>query len=423
MEEFWTEHITKTSEGEQFTCDKCHSKNTLHLGTAIHIFVCPTCGKVFSAHIKKYENTKNTAIKDFHLLLPIGAKGELEGILYTVIGYAEKKERNKPYVRWEEYVLYGEDKRIVFLNQINGHWVFITECKGPENYSRSTETIEFEGRTYSYYYAYGYACSHIRGEFPYDVVNLANTKIYEYINAPYFFSAEYKQNDLTFFKGHYIRPRKVKKAFQEHIVNMPNREGIGACQPFLFGINSFKFNSLCAFLILVTFPFVELFRPETKNRSPLTTLSSNYIVPTDGQKIVSESFVINEDASLLRFDSYCNVSNDWAEAEINLINETTGKEQNFFTGVEFYSGYDDEGRWVEGNTSKSDYIGGLEKGRYHIETIFSGASALSHSNYEIAAFIDTALSRNYWICVTLLLSLAILIYVGNFNFEKQKMDE
>ena len=58
------------------------------------------------------------------------------------------------------------------------------------------------------------------------------------------------------------------------------------------------------------------------------------------------------------------VSNSWLYVSGALINEETGRLDDFDLEVSFYSGRDSDGAWTEGSTSATSYVTRIPPGRY-----------------------------------------------------------
>jgi hypothetical protein len=64
------------------------------------------------------------------------------------------------------------------------------------------------------------------------------------------------------------------------------------------------------------------------------------------------------------FDVAAGVSNDWAYAALDLVNEDTNGVVSFDANLEYYAGVDDGESWTEGSRSASEVIGPVEPGHY-----------------------------------------------------------
>src|SRR5688572_23592906 len=84
-------------------CPKC--SNELHLTTHAQArnIVCEKCDRLFEIRSKGLLSVKQFE-KATTYLIPIGAKGRLNDILYQVVGYILYQERDST-ARWQEYLL------------------------------------------------------------------------------------------------------------------------------------------------------------------------------------------------------------------------------------------------------------------------------------------------------------------------------
>ncbi|HKC68396.1 MAG TPA: hypothetical protein VKG26_09205, partial [Bacteroidia bacterium] len=303
------------------------------------------------------------------------------------------------------------------------HWIFLKECGRPINFSEKTVCHEFEnldGLTYKIYSSYYQITETATGEFPYDVIDVKKRFSREYVCAPYIFTYEHFNNEKTYFQGQYVTPSELKKAFSDTDLTLPSREGIGSCQPFYLKINHNSFLKFSLwFFALTIIPFFLAF--DSRVAVPL---SSNKIVLVDSvktQQLVSNSFTLYEPGpSLLQINTHSSIDNDWIEADVTLVNEKTGEEKTFVTGMEYYHGYEDGESWSEGGNEKTDYLNNIKPGKYHLEMRVFGSDKTTYRDIQIQLLKAYPSSWNYWLLIGVLAVItAIIVYLGN-RFESAR---
>lgn len=419
MNPLWQEHSFKDAKGNSFIrCKKCSAETRIYRPESVVIFCCPNCRKIYSKENEEY-NKLNSAQEAWTQIIPLNTKGKIDGISYTVIGQALKREKNNSRVSWEEYVLLDEQGGYAFLSQFNGHWIFLKERDKPEGFEdRPSAFTNDDGYTYEHYATYHYLTRQFLGEFPYDVVNVKKVAVREFIAPPFIFSVEENNNETTYFQGRYIRTKRIRKSFEGTDLMLPSRSGIGSCQPFYFGINPSRFCWLSLIFLLVTLPLYMILHVDSSN----TALVSVKLDMTDtlsgkAQNNISKTFEIADRPALLRFDAYCPVDNEWAEADITLVNEATGEERYFSCGVEYYHGYDDEGSWSEGSVANSIYINAVQPGRYHLASSLM-TSSQRYLSLEYNVYKDYPTHWNYWTIILILACICGLVLLASNRFEK-----
>lgn len=87
-------------------------------------------------------------------------------------------------------------------------------------------------------------------------------------------------------------------------------------------------------------------------------LKSTYVSPT---------FEMTSPRGLVNMSYHANVSNSWVEIDASLVNEQTGDTFYFFNSIEYYYGYDSEGRWSEGSQNQSTEFSRMPPGQYHLQ--------------------------------------------------------
>lgn len=397
-------------------CNGCTTESRIYLPDTAVIFRCPICRKTYS---EKSISTK-TKITPLSFTIPLYTRGEIEKESYTVIGCASKRDKRSPFAIWEEYVLTTDQGKVAFLNQSNGHWMLLKERDKPSGYqNRGTNSFQNDDNLiYEHFISYHHVTRYFLGEFPYNLVNVKNILIKEYISPPFIFSAESGDKTFRYYQGKYIRPYEIKKSFSGESIQLPSREGIGSCQPFYFGIKSKRFVWLSVLFFAITWPLYQSLRSSPSNL-PIVSVGLTSDDTNPFQKTVSPSFELSGSSSLLRIDSYCPIRNNWAEAQTSLVNETTGEERSFNHGIEYYEGYDSEGAWSEGSKYGTIYLNKVSPGKYHIESkLFTSASKGTVFRFDL--YKDYPTRWNYWFMIFTLAGICLIVTLANNYFETKR---
>lgn len=423
MSAYWTENSLTDPWGTFILCKKCDTKTRLYNPEKVEIVCCPKCKKVYSRNRQEYDKLGPKQPESKSVSIPLYSKGTIKGVEYIVVGCAGKHEKNNASAKWEEFVLVDEKGNYAFLNESCGHWLFVKERDKPGQYNKDLDIfLNDDINTYSLYSSYYQITRYAVGEFPYDVIDVKSTYTREFISPPSIFTCERRGKDEKYFQGFYLKRRLVAKAFDGAIIAMPDKEGLGSCQPFYFGIKPKRFTTLSLLFCLLTLPFF-LATLQEPSATPLASLRSPDYDSLWTKPVVSPAFELEDGNSLLRFDSYSSVANDWMDADITLVNETTGKERSFTSGLEYYSGYDDEGEWHEGESSHQNYLGNVEPGKYHIEATFSGSHSIYRTpEFRIAVYKDYSTIWNYWLLMFSLIGISMILLLIENWFEKKRME-
>ena len=82
---------------------------------------CPSCYTYFR---RGQWNTETTLFGTSNAqIIPLGAKGKIDGTIYEVMGFVIKKEQKYKY-HWREYMLFNPYLGYAFLSEYDGHWNF-----------------------------------------------------------------------------------------------------------------------------------------------------------------------------------------------------------------------------------------------------------------------------------------------------------
>ncbi|HXU26174.1 MAG TPA: hypothetical protein VN698_03000, partial [Bacteroidia bacterium] len=171
------------------------------------------------------------------------------------------------------------------------------------------------------------------------------------------------------------------------------------------------------FFALTLISFFLIFSSRSAN--PLSTNKIELVDSIKTQQVVSNSFTLYE-TSLLQINTHSSIDNDWIEADVTLVNEKTGEEKTFVSGLEYYHGYEDGESWSEGGTEKTDYLNNIKPGKYHTEMRVFGSDKTTYRDIQIQILQDYPSSWNYGLLIGVLAVItAIVVYFGNL-FEKSR---
>jgi hypothetical protein len=94
---------------------------------------------------------------------------------------------------------------------------------------------------------------------------------------------------------------------------------------------------------------------------------------TDAERLkVTPQFEVAQGISNLEVIVSSPVQNNWIEVQSNLVNDDSGETEEFEQGIEYYSGYDSDGRWSEGSQISSFILSSVPSGKYHLNIEASG---------------------------------------------------
>lgn len=373
--------FTVNEHGNAFKCSKCGTVSKLYIRQKLQIFACPKCGKIHSrTNFEKYlklPNRNDVFLKYFK----IGTVGTFEGVKYTVIGQASKNVAYRYADKWDEILLLSETGELSFLNCSYGNYTWVKEnhqIPAHQILSNTEKTFEFEDRDYDFLQGYNYVSKYCIGEFHYDLIDVKKINCFDYISPPYLISIEKHENGrIDTFTGKHMTRKQVSEMFQDYRIESQEKEGIGLAQPVLGGINVRIFNRIC-FGLMALITVISIFWAQSKTYRPI--LQEN--IPVSGIEspspvFVSKSFYVDSNSinNYLEFTTTASLSNEWIEAALTLVNETSGEEREFGVISEYYSGIDGGYSWSEGSNTGTVGLSAVPGGKYHVKaTIYSSTT-------------------------------------------------
>lgn len=353
------------STSKKHTCSKCQTPQEYPEKMQPTIFVCPKCKNAYTRLIDNWSYLSGRKTLDYKYL-QLGMRAFFDNEYFMVVGMVEYQMSNQQSF-WREYLLFSESGNRLFLSESEGHWVKLTESNAliQDNQSHVVLTTTEGTKYFEKIYYYDTSVKSIEGLFDFPVFTQAHCR--EFIAPPEHIVIEKRNNEKSIFYGHYLTENDLEKAFDQALT-LPPRYGVGASEPFYFGIDVNRFiQTLVAACFLIF--FVNIFNNSLNKRA--IVYSHNQILEDSVCKkmVVTPSFNIEGTTSPLAIHLSANLSNNWVEYGITLINEKTQEEKDVDIGVEFYTGVDQGESWAEGQSRNSFTLCGVAAGRYHLELV------------------------------------------------------
>lgn len=401
-----------------FDCSYCKAPITVQLLPYTGSVVCAACNQQY---VYKFPHgfAKDKRLKyQITPAIPIGAGGEIKGIHYKVLSYAEKTEMEDSDVLWREYTLYNPQEGFAFLSEYSGHWIYVREqLETPVLINRTGESFDVNGESYVLYNRYRARVAAAAGEFPYNIFDDTEAMIREFISPPEMWIREdnFKEG-ITWFYGQHLSQADVKNGFG--LSAMPLKIGVGAIQPTGY-MNKFK-------VFVATFIFVALLilihGLIAGFKEDKVLLERNYVFSDSAlsQSFVTDPFDLQKSSSNMELDIFAPVSNSWFELSATLVNTQTGKEYSLEKGIEFYQGTDGGESWSEGSRRDQAYFTAIPAGKYILQLQTSRPATPELSNFDLKVTYDVSNGRNIWWSVLLFLLCPLYCLLKDFFQETRR---
>ncbi|MDR6561598.1 MULTISPECIES: DUF4178 domain-containing protein [unclassified Arcicella] len=394
-------------------CLVCNSCGTLHVVKKSNLYDGQY--KVDEIHNHKYPQGAKSTIS-------IGTKLKLKEIDFTVVGFLKKKEGS---YAWQEYYLYNEKEGYYFLTEYKGHWTFLKESTDANINTYKIE-ITFEHQNYRLFSEYHANIKGALGEFPIDLLEVSSTSVKEYINPPYLLTVEKHRKKITWFKGEHLPSIELYEALGEK-VELPKEDGIGVIQPSSFSVSFVELMKIAVIALTLLVIIQVFFSPSERVYSKdFNVFSIEEMRPNseyDSTKFyITPSFKLKGGNRNIEFTLRADVSNNWFETDLVLVNEKTGEEYTTNLGVEYYSGVEGGESWSEGSTEMSTLLEKIPEGTYHLEITPSSAYPSIVSDFSIIVDSGVADIYNFFIVLVCIAIIPAYSFYIERNFEKSRWD-
>jgi len=396
-------------------CPECKTGFKLVYGGSQY-YGCPQCRSYLDIRTKGSFKKIIASPKKIPSSLPLGSKGEINGTSYEVIGYTSCREVKSIY-SWKEYYLYNRSKGFAYLSEYAGNWIFLYEPSTQPVVNFKYKSLEHEDREYRLYNTYRSELLYIEGEFDHNLLEGNKPGMYEYIHPPYLLSCERNGNTaLNWLQGEHIDHDEIKRIFS--VNSLPTKNGVGMVEPFKYKTKILWKVALLgiAALLLIHLAIFSIKPSYTK------VFDQTYSLPdTSGTlpPIVSPAFTLNPgiiNTDNLEIQIEAPVNNSWMEAQISLINDYTGEEFNFETGVEYYHGSD----WSEGSQSKTITLSAIPAGTYHLNIFPIKENLIPTPYFRLQLTRGVEMWSNLIIIILIMLVFPTFMYYRYTTMEKER---
>ena len=408
---------------QQARCTNCNGALELRAPDQTKRVACPYCGALLDASQGKLAFLQLLEKPDHAPLIPLGARGKLDGADWVCIGFLVRSCTVEG-VRypWEEYLLFNRARGFTWLMNSNGHWVFLKPLDAGEVAVAPGVAAHLESKRYRAFSSVTAVTEAVLGEFYWEVRAGEYAQAEEYVAPPHSVNVDSTDNEVTYTLGEYLEPERVREAFNLK-EPLPERYGIAPSQP---NPNSsapaWKWTGVWAMALLAIFLLVNVRAARETVLVQDVTLSPGAMSGTPAAMNFSEPFEIRKKGNV-RAELTSEVSNSWLGVQGDLVNEATGETISFYEEVSYYAGSDSDGSWSEGDRKEEEFLSAVDPGRYVLRTtaMFDGTSA--GRSYRVTLVSDTP--RGSWFCCSfiLLFIAPLLAFFRSSSFESARWAE
>jgi hypothetical protein len=401
-------------KGAEVRCPQCGGPLELRAPDQSLRVTCPSCSALLDCSQGKLAYLQSLNPPPVAPAIAIGSTGDLAGHRWQVLGFLQRSvTADGERYPWDEYLLYEAHTGFRWLVCSNDHWNFVEPVPAgdvQEHYRNAT----FRKQSFRKFNFGQARVDYVMGEFYWQINEGEEVSAADYIAPPLMLSTETSANEVNCSLGTYTPVADVERAFG---VTLARPSTVGANQPYPHKgvLRSWKWLLLatwiggCAMI---------------STRHQKTIYENNFeleppAAPAQTQTFFSEPFTLDGHKNI-RIKFWSEVNNTWAYVEGDLIEENTGLVQTFAVPIEYYSGYDSDGSWSEGDMHPDIYLSSLPAGQYTLRLEVQWEKQTT--NLPLRVRIDQGVSRYSHLALVLLgiSIIPILIFFGRIRFEARR---
>ncbi len=350
--------------GQALSCTQCGGPLEVRAPDQTQRIACPYCGSLLDA-TQNYAVLEALARPPLKPAIPLGSKGRLGGVQWTLIGFMERSATVEGIrYPWREYLLYEPAHGFRWLVESNGHWSFVETVNPGEVREAWGVRASYHGKTYKHFQSSFATVDHVLGEFYWAVARGDQTETADYVSPPEMLSMEKTEAEVTWSLGTYLEPDVVWKAFG--MSGAPRSpDGVAMNQPWrhagqaglVWGSSLLAMAVVFALFLMFAFGGGRTVHQQTVTIGPTAVSGAPESAAFLGPFVVA-------DPGNLQIRVTAPVSNTWLYLDGALINDETGEVDEFDAEISYYFGSDSDGSWTEGGTEETRYVAAVPPGRY-----------------------------------------------------------
>ena len=405
-------------------CPNCGGPLSLVAPDKAERVTCPNCDSLLDVNQGNlsYLHALTPSRDAPPFVLPIGAEGTFMGdVKFKIIGaVARSVTFDGIKYFWHEYLMYNPSVGFRWLVHSDNHWNFVEPVNPAEVVSttmfQTGATVSYNGRNYKIFQDAPATVEYVKGEFYWRVEQGETVRAVDFISAPYMLSQEMTANEVNWSVGTYMTNAEIEKIFG--VTDLPKPWGVAPNQPFT-GSFYYTWGALPLLLLLVV---AVLMIPIAGITSIVASEQINLPAMQNAQApqtIFSKPFDLKGNRNV-RITAAANVSNSWADLDVDLINEQSQEVESVNIPVEYYSGTDSDGAWTEGSQSTDATLSSLPAGKYTLRV--EGTWEKWQEPMPVSLKVEQNVNRGVnFICA--LIALAIVPFFGlirKWSFEASR---
>jgi len=328
-------------------CTSCGSPLPALAGHRAKALICTYCGAVMDRHdeyrlLARYRDMQRPGGP-----FRIGMTGEIMGVGQTIVGIVgvTASIEHVDY-DWTNYQLYSPTHGYSWMTWSDGH---LTHSRKTRDMPESGGHFAYKaplaagGRSFRMFEQYIARITYLEGELTWVPTLGDRTQVIEAIDPPHGYSVVMGESETEFEFGTYLDRRETLAAFDVED-SFPRLWTVHAIQPFLPG----SLHTAVSKAGRVFAPVALVLGLGFLCVGAGSKITETVVVDTDrGGSLV---FPLDRPDRLAEVRLTANVVNSWSWYDMELVHEESDETvAEFDGGLEYYEGYDSDGRWTEGS--------------------------------------------------------------------------
>lgn len=409
-----------------FNCPHCASPIEVQLSSTRSL-VCASCTSIIG--LENNQVALITKVQEKLTIKPrlsLGSIGKFEGKAFRIIGFMRRKTTGLYLSEWDEYLLHHPIHGFRWLTDAQGHWNFVTPLQKTPVISRSSisRTPEiFLYKTYKHFEKYSAKVTFVLGEFYWRVKLDDIATINDYIAPPSILTSEMTGKETSWSQGEYLEPREIESAFDLHF-SLPVSSRLGANQPSPYEPQVLPFIKAYAFFMVMAV-FIQIIYLSTNSEHALYSTNVTFNRQEADPAFQSEAFNIDGRIGNVMIRQQSNVNNDWVATSVSLVDKNTGQHYEANQELSYYSGYDEDGSWSEGNSEGEILFSDIPAGTYYLDIHAELDRFLNNNDItdRILVYRNVPLWGNLWLSFALLTTIPAIFYYLRSRFEIKRWED
>ncbi len=406
------------------SCPNCGGPLSLTAPDKAERVTCPNCDSLLDVNNGNlsYLKTLNPAPNQPDFVAPIGAEGTFPGdVKFKIIGAVVRSvtiDGIKYF--WHEYLLYNPMVGFRWLVHSDNHWNFVEPVNPADveqyGFIGAGQTVKYNGTTFKIFQDAQAVVEYVKGEFYWRVEQGETVRAVDYVAPPLMLSQEISENEINWSVGTYMTNDEISKIFG--VPDLPQPWGVAPNQPFT-GQFYYTWGALplvaLLFVAIVMIPITGLTRTVLSEQVTLPPMTN----ATTAQAIFSQPFDIKPNSNV-RITAGAQVSNSWADLDVDLVNDQSQEVESVNVPIEYYSGVEGGESWSEGGTSTDASLSSLPAGKYTLKV--GGTWQNWQQPMPVTVKVEQNVNRgvNFCFAFILLLIAPLLGLFRKFSFETSR---